>query len=63
MELNEIVAQRRFDVTLTLDGSTETVHTFTWGVDYQAAYNRIAQGLEDSFWDGWSFEISKTPSA
>lgn len=53
---------RRWDVTLTK--GTETVHTFTWGVRYSAAYARVTETLDnpDGFWEGWSFKIDSTPT-
>lgn len=53
---------RRWDVTLTRDGSSETVHTFTWGVRYSSAYARVVEIIERPEWDGWSFKINNTPT-
>lgn len=54
---------KRFEVTLTRDGSTDTVHTFTWGVTRQQAYNRAVILVEDPFWEGWSFAVANEPTA
>lgn len=59
---------KRFEVTLTRNGSTEHVDTFTWGETRSDAYNRVAamldhdSVLESPVWDGWSFVVANEPT-
>lgn len=53
---------KKFNVTLTRNGGGRTVHTFTWGHTRQEAYNRVVDQVDDPFWEGWSFEVSKNPT-
>jgi hypothetical protein len=56
-------AKLRFEVTLTRDGSTETINTFTWGATRQEAYARVAEQFErDGAWGGWSFTVAQEPT-
>lgn len=53
---------QRFELTLTRDGSSERIDTFTWGETRKAAYIRTVDTMEDSTWDGWSFELAQKPT-
>jgi hypothetical protein len=54
---------KRFDVTLTRDGTTERKTSFTWGRDYDHAYARMAEEFErNSLWQGWSFKVASQPT-
>lgn len=59
---------KRFEVTLTRDGSTERQDTFTWATTRNKAVIRVAQTFErdansDSpVYDGWSFEVAQEPT-
>lgn len=53
----------RWDVTLTQDGRTTKIDTFTWGRTRQEAYARIAQAVDsDPLWEGWSFTLATRPT-
>lgn len=59
---------KRFEVTLTRNGSAERMDTFTWGVTRDDAYNRVAQTLDhdsvlpEPAWVGWSFAVADEPT-
>lgn len=53
---------KRFELTLTNGHPNSAVHTFTWAVDYAAAYARVVDQIDDPIWEGYSFELAKTPT-
>jgi hypothetical protein len=55
-------ALNKYAVTLTRDGSTERVDSFTWGGSRSHAVARVAEQFDrDDMWKGWSFEVSQRP--
>lgn len=55
--------QLRWALTLTNDHNpADVIHTFTWGVTYKAAYVRVTEQIDSPVWEGYSFELAKTPS-
>ena len=53
----------RWELTLTNDSNPkDVVHTFTWGATYKAAYARVTEQLDSPVWEGYSFQLAKTPS-
>lgn len=47
---------KRYDLTLTRDGSTERIDTFVWGETRNEAYARVTDLMDE--WDGWSFQLA-----
>ena len=54
----------RFEVTLTRDGTSERVDTFTWGFTRNQACIRVTQMLDQNpeHWEGWSFAVAQEPT-
>lgn len=55
---------KRWDLTLTRDGSSERVDSFVWGTTREQAYVRATAVLDNrpDLWEGWSFELAQTDS-
>lgn len=55
---------KRWELTLTRDGSSERVDTFVWGTTRAQAYVRATAVLDADprLWAGWSFELAQTPT-
>lgn len=59
----EKIMLQRFELTITNDSNpNDVIHTFTWGETRTAAYIRTVDTMEDSTWDGYSFELAQKPT-
>jgi len=52
----------RWDVTLTQNGTTNKIDTFTWADTRSQAVARVAEIMDrDEWWEGWSFTLADSP--